>query len=728
MKALIWKEWRENLKWAVLPGLLILLPMVLLGGPHEPMFGVGGELLLFLIAALFGAVLGFLQVFFEASGDKRSLLLHRPLSRSRIFLGKALAGVGIYLLALGIPFVGVQAWMATPGHMAAPYQWETGLPWLADILAGLVYYFAGMLTAQREARWYGSRGLGLATAFLCTVLVWSLPEFWQALLVIVILGTLVGLAAWGSFLAGGAYAPQPRLAKAALAVTLLTGLLVVSFIGKLMIGQWYHSGSITDYYHLDRQGRVLIVPWKDGVGPTEPLTDLEGHVLPDLQGRRVDRNLIDEIEAPLAHLGWARHRSYRNPGRFYVEYLNDSRPSREDWFYVHEQGRLLGYDADYHQFLGSFGPDGFIPAGQSPSPQPSPPAGGEGRVRGQPGESFQGALRYLTLPWKALPPPYLAFPGGVYDVDFSRRTIRKLFTPPAGETVLWATRWKDRREKGSLVVVSTDKSVHVLTEAGAPVVSVPLVYGREQYRLASVGRLEAPQRYVFWYHPANQFLEPEELLTLPGYLLEYDGAGHELARRTLPRLPLGESSSVESLFGLATPLTEVTTLVGTFRGLRSEVRSTGGKERWALLELLESWIPYFIPKAVLLETKDGVFFGFTAMTLLSAGACALVCFLLARRYAFSRARRIGWALCGFLFGWTGLVLMLALQDWPARVSCPSCRQPRRVDRACCEHCGAPHAVPAPDGTEVFEATDAAPHAASALANVAAASASAAPLA
>src|SRR5262249_54133346 len=100
MKALLWKECRENLKWAGLPALLILLPMLLLGGPGEPMFGTGGGIFLFLIAAVFGAALGFLQVFFESRGDHRALLLHRPLGRSRIFLGKAAAGAGVYLLAL----------------------------------------------------------------------------------------------------------------------------------------------------------------------------------------------------------------------------------------------------------------------------------------------------------------------------------------------------------------------------------------------------------------------------------------------------------------------------------------------------------------------------------------------------------------------------------------------------------------------------------------------------
>lgn len=689
MKPLIWKECRENLKWAGLPAIFILLPMILLGGPSEPMFGVGGGVLLFMVTAVFGAGLGFLQVFFESRGDHRAILLHRPLTRSRIFLGKVSAGGGIYLLAMAIPFVGVHVWMATPGNMPAPYHWGTTLPWLADVLAGLVYYFAGMLTAQREARWYGSRGLGLAAAFGCTLLVWTLPEFWQALSVIVFVGMLVGVAAWGSFLAGGAYAPQPRIVKAALALTLLTGLLIVSFIGKLVIGQSFDAGRLSESYTLDRRGRVLVVPWKDGVGPTGTVTDLEARVPPDLQGRRVDRNLIEEIEAPLTGIEWPVHRSYRNPGRFYVRYYNESTPGNEVWFYAPDQGRLLGYDEDFLQFLGSFGPDGFVPAGQ------------------QPPERFQGKLRYPTRLWEAFSPAYLVFPGGVYDVDFSRRTIRTLFTAAEGETVVDARRWRDRREKRSLAVVSTDTSVHLLTEAGAPVLSVPRAYDREKYGLRSVGRLDDPERYVVWHGP-SQWLEPEETKTMSSYLLEYDAAGHEIARRTLPRRPpLVEPSPAQALFGVATPVTEVTTLVGTTRHLRSEARSTRGTEVWVLGDFLEMWIVHFIPAAVYsADTNSGLQFGFTALILLSAAVCALACLLLARRYAFSRARCLGWALSGFFFGWVGLLLMVALQEWPARVRCPSCGQPRRVDRERCEYCGAPHALPAPDGTEIFETTTA----------------------
>src|SRR5229473_7509314 len=178
MKALILKELRENLKWVPLPG-LVIWALFLIEKPDSAMPWPTDAFFFCLAGVIFGAALGFVQVFFEAQGDKRSILLHRPLSPTRIFLAKVLAGVGIYLLALGLPFICLERWYATPGNMAAPFHWQMSLPWLADILSGLVYYFAGVIVAQREARWYGSRGLALAAAFFCSYLVWALPEFWQ---------------------------------------------------------------------------------------------------------------------------------------------------------------------------------------------------------------------------------------------------------------------------------------------------------------------------------------------------------------------------------------------------------------------------------------------------------------------------------------------------------------------------------------------------------------------
>ena len=56
MKSLIWKEWRENLKWIPLPAFLILSPMALMG--PAPILDRGYLFFVSLFAALFGALLG----------------------------------------------------------------------------------------------------------------------------------------------------------------------------------------------------------------------------------------------------------------------------------------------------------------------------------------------------------------------------------------------------------------------------------------------------------------------------------------------------------------------------------------------------------------------------------------------------------------------------------------------------------------------------------------------
>ena len=108
------------------------------------------------------------------------------------------------------------------------------------------------------------------------------------------------------------------------------------------------------------------------------------------------------------------------------------------------------------------------------------------------------------------------------------------------------------------------------------------------------------------------------------------------------------------------------------------------------------------------RAHPGLVAGFAASVLLASLASGLACFLLPRRHAFSRARRIGWALCGLLLGPAGLLMMIVLLEWPAQIACPKCRKPRVVTRDLCEHCGAAHAAPVPDGTEIFEPNAAMP--------------------
>src|SRR5262249_27328023 len=149
----------------------------------------------------------------------------------------------------------------------------------------------------------------------------------------------------------------------------------------------------------------------------------------------------------------------------------------EVWWYVPAQGWLLGYDKQSERLIGKFGPDGFVPPDDEPK------------------ERFNGELAHNSRLYFSQANDYLAFPNAVYKVDFRKRSIHKLFVPPAGETVLWASRWADDKRKVFLAVVATDRSVHILDEAGSLVFTAPRSYDRETYAIRCAGRLENPVRY-----------------------------------------------------------------------------------------------------------------------------------------------------------------------------------------------------------------------------------------
>jgi hypothetical protein len=697
MKSLLWKEWRENFKWVALPTLLIVVPFVGLIG-LQSLIDVGISFFVSLVAAVFGAMLGFIQVFPEAHGDKRSLLLHRPMSLTQIFVGKAVAGIGIYLLAMGISVAVLVGMAAVPGQVAAPFGWKMALPMIADMLTGTVYYFGGMLTAQREGRWYGSKCLGLVAAFFCSIIVWILPEFRHALSAIVIVGGLTATAAWGSFIAGGAYAPQPRIAKISLAVVFLLGLSTLSFLGNYFICRWLEPHN--NYtYRLDKDGRILVVHFLDrGVS----VTDLEGRTPLELaEVQQDDYHALEETAAPYVSGQRAKLQSYRSRNRFCIDHKNPTRPGNEDWYYVPDEGRVLGYDRGNKRLLGSFGPDGFVPPAGSPK------------------DRFQGMPYHASNFPKAFTPDYLAFSGGVYRIDFHKRTVHALFVPAAGETVLWADKWRIEKDNVSLAFVGTGKSFHVLDEAGSELFATTLAADLENHKAARIGRLENPVRYWVWYEPMP-YLDLDKLETLPVYVMEYDTSGKEIARTTVPprpggaraigpREPYNEPSFTPGLAGLITPPAEASAIKGSTRYLVSEAEANHDTEYVLPLRFLLFTTQFFIPGVRWNPSAHpGLVSAFSGLMTLSAAVCALVCFALARRHSFAAGSRAGWAVLGLVFGWVGLVLMLALHEWPARIACPKCGKNRIVTRELCEHCGAAHALPRPDGTEIIQYSETGP--------------------
>ena len=104
-----------------------------------------------LAAALAASILGFVQFITESRGDRFGFLAHRPVLRGRLFACKVAAGLGLYLLALGVPAFFALGWISNPRNMPLPFTWSMGLAPLADILSGILF-----LVAQRsDSRWHG---------------------------------------------------------------------------------------------------------------------------------------------------------------------------------------------------------------------------------------------------------------------------------------------------------------------------------------------------------------------------------------------------------------------------------------------------------------------------------------------------------------------------------------------------------------------------------------------
>lgn len=235
MKALFWKEWREHLRTTAFAFLLIALLMLRSGysalraAPTKSDFELGEWLmyLLLVLAPIFAVTLGWSQISGELKRDQWAFLIHRPITRTQIFVGKAIAGLSMYFFATVTPLLLLMLWLRVQTLVAIPFVPNDLREPLTTILAYAHFYFAGMLIAARPARWYGSRYLPLPAALAAIFLGGIWTENWQITLAQSVVFAVFALAAWGSFLTDGHYTRQPRLAKIGLGATLYTGLFAV---------------------------------------------------------------------------------------------------------------------------------------------------------------------------------------------------------------------------------------------------------------------------------------------------------------------------------------------------------------------------------------------------------------------------------------------------------------------------------------------------------------------
>ena len=695
MKAIIWKELRENFRGALLGMIVAGLAMafVLIGlALRGNSIGDEEYLILILFAGpILGAAIGFMQTIFESRQGYWAVLVHRPINRNRIFWGKTIAGLTLYFAAMLIPFGLTVLWVIIPGKVAGPFRWGMAVPGLIGILTGPAYYFAGMLVARRDARWYASRCLPLIAPILCSILIFGVYRAWSAALIIVVTASWMCIAARGTFITGGDYKAQHWTAKAALGSALvagiiLTGILAVGFISTFIPQSGYYITTLLDTRpRLLRDGRVVVEEYVGG--KQVAVNDLEGNLLPELI--RQDDASIDPLvlltpsSADLS-LVIEEGADRETPVIWFRKSLRSMRPQlRTDqdtyWYYLPETGRFEGYDKKSRRRIGSIGPNGFATADQAPTDRfPSK------RIYAK---QMLGNVAGL-----------FPTPDGVYRIDLIKRTAERVFTPEPGKQIesmagIWTKKqsrewggtygiwnWERQQTEYDKVdyVILVDNEILILDQDMSVIATHTPDYQPPAYPSVSISKLDAPGTYAFMYHPSIDHFG-DQVFDMPRPLVIYGPDGQQVSTGEVPRRQYesGQLPITQGFLGLIAPPAPCAIFEAVERIKHRQFRRYLTYDR---------------------DLKITI-----AICMMLGGVVSLVINLrLAKRNAIGRGRRTLWAGLGLVFGPSGVLLMLCLLDWPARLRCQSCGKARRIDRFDCEHCATTFAPPEPDGTEIFD--------------------------
>ena len=685
MKTLIQKELRENLKLAVLGLGILTLILALsalkystilknLGGisesqqvylPWQPL--VSSDILIGFFCAIFGAVLGWFQIHNERHRDLWAFLIHRPTTRTEIFFGKVIAGLMLYVLATGLPLIGFIAWALVPGHVAAPFQWAMLRPTAIIVLSGTLYYFAGMLTGLRQARWYASRALGVGVALFVSLMFQSEWHLWQALFFILIGGIILATAVWGGFHSHGYYRGQPAPGRLALTGALMPGWgFVLALTAILLVELLLRSTYSQTQYQMTKDGAIYKVT--QGDGDQSNIVDLQGKPLVDSKtGRMIGTADFNRRVCTLVKI--KPDFSDRAPrGRWFNRDCNRFTFWRATpdtlWYYWGRYGRLVGYDIATRRFIGSLGPDGFAQT-----------VSGDGsRFRfGDDRNGFAAASRRVINTAQT-----------VYALDLEHRATKAIFTltnESSGATTLSATTNAANETIGGIAEVSLNSNdwdytivvtrgyIRLLTPDGKVLWRAAYKPGYPDYNWIQVAFLDSSNQFALWLSP-SWYAQGKAGGKLPKQVVWLDREQGVLKSTDLPEL---------------------------FHNGREFAR-----EQKLISLSISPALMVMIPLINEQPRLEDIPWVLVRNSLAAALVCLPIGWWLGLRYSLSLPAHLGWAAFYLVFGIPGLLTFLSVQEWPARESCPNCKKLRVVDREHCEHCGADFAPPEKNGTEVFE--------------------------
>lgn len=669
MSALLWKELRENFRWALLAFVALtaaeLYVLQYRRYPEQIDFnfnaGITVTKSLFLTVTLFssaalGLALGLWQVLPELKRDRWAALLHRPIERGRFFWGKAGAGSLLYLFAVGGPLL-ICTWrVATPGHYDAPFRLAMLQPSVANLLLGLAFYYAGLLMAL-EGKRTALRVLPLLAAFHVAFFALAEKKFLVAVEASLALTLVLAIAGWGA-LRVPAWSRRPWQARLALLIVAFYGAcgagdvlkLGGRFAGRMGPSRWevwqvLENGAPARMTYEDQ----LLVATHDAAG--QPFAE------PEFGPSRVQSHTLGMNLAT-----WTFDRTVPPESNFYEwgyrethSYLWSLRPfshlQTEQWFYDAKARAFIGFLPDEKRTFAMLGRDGF--------------AAGEARVPG-----FSKQLAFHQMESDTL---LLSTGEALHLIDLRRQTDRPLPLPAPGPIYGTGYCWaRSETESAEHVGVALGAGVAYYDRKGAMLALVPYRHDVAKWGEINVGILKHPDRFVIQAEPSRN-LSREERKTMSVFVDITNAQGDVVAAHTLPPLGFGSQPPAWSDY-IAQRLQSPAFFFGKMLGRKEAATAQQWRERRAALFVL-------LPLALVL----------------AAGTLRW-----ALRAQMPTRQAWAWAAGVFAFGLAGLIVFWLAGERPRTTACPACARPRRLADEHCAHCGAAWPSPALEGTEILD--------------------------
>jgi hypothetical protein len=682
MRTMLWKELRENFKWAVLAFLaLTAAELYTLSAPRQEYVESYTDLTLcssaFLLATAFGCsaigvALALVQILPELRRDQWAALLHRPVPRETIFFGKVLAGMLLYIGATLPPFAIAVTYVAMPGQFAAPLVPGMVTPGLSDLFLGPVFYFATLLVClHRGSGWASRTALGLS---VIPIFVEHLTSGWPFLIPIAsALAYLV--AARGAVLNNGTLQNWPRAGRLMLPLIVVLGTETAVLIGMASLEFLPSKATAVQAryttFEVGQDGKVYLMK-SDGEGSIL-LTDTEGNPIADPGGKKM--NFSREILPLCWQFRGSKSRSLyltQSPRNLfnYIQEFNEPQ-GKEIWYLLTKQNYFVGYDKLSRRPVGICDVGGFKPPNATPKP-------------------FPQRLEVSVMDFQA---PHLFWSGTqVVALDFPDRTMTSF---EVGNEAIYGANpllADYMTEKPLYIAVALGRELQLFNAAGTLLLSLPYPHDPAIWSNISIGSsetgdriyLESADTSVFLFSNSNAVALPQ-----PVFLDVFDAQGHLLNTYQQPDTSVSLSSPSWNGHLLTWISPFLPALAGTiYSNLFPSPVITDA-----------DLLGYFtIPKPAL----SGVSPQDLAILCVLGSGLGVLAFVWGRRNGFSTRRAGLWALFVLCFGLPGLVAFRLASDWPTRVRCLSCGGKRTLREEECPECHRAWPAPPSTGLEIFE--------------------------